>query len=102
MKKALLLSLVLFIFSSVSVFAQKNKKAEVTPSDFNLDEFNSMLLHELNKLRVQNGLDSFDLDETVLVKAASMSAFEMANNEKADANALPKATPKRIKKAGGT
>ncbi|MFL5752923.1 MAG: hypothetical protein ACJ76F_05910 [Bacteroidia bacterium] len=102
MKKALQLTLIIFIFSSVSAFAQKNKKTETTSMDFNSEEFNRLLLHELNKFRVTNGLDSFDLDETVLVKAAGSSAAEMAKNEKADANLSVKTIPKRIKKAGGT
>lgn len=102
MKRALQLILAFLIFSAVPVVAQKNKKAESTSMDFKTDEFNRLLLHELNKLRAQNGLDSFDLDETVLVKAAGLSAAEMAAKEKADAAALPKTTPKRIKKSGGT
>lgn len=96
MKKILALLLFFSVFVS-QIQAQKN----ATPSEFNQEEFNRLLLQELNLFRSQKGIDSVDVMPQ-LYTAADLSATEMAKIEKADVNMAPKLTPKYLKKAGCT
>ncbi|HEY1040628.1 MAG TPA: hypothetical protein VGF30_14540 [Bacteroidia bacterium] len=94
--------LALLLFCSVVVSqAQTKKKEETQQQGFNQEEFNRLLLQELNLFRTQKGIDSVDLMPQ-LYTAADLSATDMAKNEKADINNASKLTPKYLKKAGCT
>ncbi len=94
---------VALLFCGIPTLAQKNKKAQTDSiGHYSLAEYRKALIRELNKFRVQNGLDSFYVDESVLAHAADLSATDMATHEKADAAHLSETTPKYLKKSGGT
>ena len=93
--------LIILIFNVCFVSAQVTNFMGVDSSYYN--SFKDILIHELNKFRAQNDLDSFHLDKTVLAKAAIMSSTQMSLGEHVlQANELPSVTPKHLKKSGGT
>jgi hypothetical protein len=69
--------------------------------NFDLVRLNQLLGHGLNKFRIENGLDSFEVQE-LMVQASALSSMKMAEAEKADAKSLAATTPKNLKKSGGS
>ncbi|MBS1637485.1 MAG: hypothetical protein JST26_16335 [Bacteroidetes bacterium] len=66
---------------------------------FDIDQLPNILVHELNKFRIQNGLDTFDVND-VLIKAATIDATKMAKAGQVKVD--PAAVQKNLVKAGGT
>jgi hypothetical protein len=88
MRKLLFSFILLF---SVSVFqAQDN---------FNIDDLPSVLVRELNKFRIANGLDTFEVNQ-VLVDAAAIDGKKFASAGAAKVD--PEKVKKNLVKAGGT
>ena len=79
-----------FCFSFSIADAQEN---------FNLDELPRLLVTELNKFRVKNGLDTFELKQ-LLVKAAEIDADKMAGDGQVKVDPLK--VKKNLIKVGGT
>jgi uncharacterized protein YkwD len=71
------------------------------PGSFDYPAFNSLLLKGINQFRLENNLDTLEIN-SVLQGAAEISSSYMAGNESADPKSLQKTTPKNIKKAGGS
>lgn len=88
MKKLLLSFFFLFLFAGV--------KAQ---DDFNIDELPNILVRELNKFRIKNGLDTFEVND-VLVNAAAIDAKAFAKSGQSKVN--PEKVKKNLVKAGGT
>lgn len=67
--------------------------------NFNIDELPNILVRELNKFRIKNGLDTFEVNQ-VLVDAAAIDGnkFAKAGVAKVD----PEKVKKNLVKAGGT
>lgn len=83
--------LVLFFFFSAFVGnAQDN---------FNLDELPRLLVTELNKFRIKNGLDTFEVNQ-ILISAAEIDADKMAGSGQVKVDPLK--VKKNLIKAGGT
>jgi hypothetical protein len=94
-------TLLLFLsFTLLQAFSQK-----ATPeSDFNIDESKQALLRVLNKIRMDNNLDTLEFNEA-LGKASDVQAVDMAKMGKADlTNSSGKyaTTVKRVMAFGGT
>ncbi|MBC7696356.1 MAG: hypothetical protein H7141_13020 [Burkholderiales bacterium] len=87
--RKIMLSFIFLFFASI-IQAQDN---------FNIDELPNILVRELNKFRMKNGLDTFELNQ-VLIDAAAMDAksFAKSGNVKVD----PEKVKKNLVKAGGT
>ena len=82
LKKNALIIFALLI--GITGFAQKKViKKEETPSSFNAKEAETALLRVLNKLRVENKLDSVEYNEQ-LAKASEIQSADMAKRGKAD------------------
>lgn len=79
-----------FCFSYSIANAQEN---------FNLDELPRLLVTELNKFRIKNGLDTFELKQ-MLVKAAEIDADKMAGSGQVKVDPLK--VKKNLIKVGGT
>ncbi len=79
-----------FLFFVTAFQAQDN---------FNIDELPSVLVRELNKFRIKNGLDTFEVNQ-VLIDAAGIDTkkFAKAGVAKVD----PEKVKKNLVKAGGT
>lgn len=86
--KKLLLSLFALFFST-AFHAQ----------DFNIDDLPNHLVRELNRFRIQNGLDTFEVNE-ILINAASIDAYKMARSGQVKVD--PEKVKKNLVKAGGT
>ena len=67
--------------------------------DFNLDDLPNHLVRELNRFRMQNGLDTFEVNQ-ILVNAANIDAVKMAKSGQAKVD--PEKVKKNLVKAGGT
>jgi outer membrane protein OmpA-like peptidoglycan-associated protein len=85
-----LLLLFIFLFSGTCSQAQDN---------FNIDDLPGIIIRELNKFRVKNGLDTFEVND-VLINAAAVDAKKFSNS------GVAKVDPEKVKKnlvnAGGT
>ena len=82
--------IVTLLFTSTIILAQDN---------FNIDDLPTILVRELNKFRLKNGLDTFEVNP-VLVNAAEMDAkaFAKSGNVKVDQEKVKK----NLVKARGT
>ncbi len=87
--KRLLLTISVIFFSFFCI-AQDN---------FNIDDLPRILVRELNKFRLQNGLDTFEVNQ-VLVDAAAIDAKSFAKNGAAKVDQAK--AQKNLIKAGGT
>lgn len=87
--RKLLLSIT-FLFSVIVSQAQDN---------FNIDELPTILVRELNKFRIKNGLDTFEVNQ-VLINASAIDGktFSKSGVAKVD----PEKVKKNLVKAGGT
>jgi hypothetical protein len=88
MKKSLLLFI--FLFSATFSEAQEN---------FNIDDLPSIVIRELNKFRIKNGLDTFEVND-VLINAAAIDAKKFSKSGAAKVD--PDKVKKNLVKAGGT
>ena len=88
MRKLLLSFALLFLVSLTQ--AQDN---------FNIDDLPNILVRELNKFRLKNGLDTFEVNQ-VLVNASAMDAKAFAKSGAAKVD--PEKVKKNLVKAGGT
>ena len=88
MKKLLLLFI--FLFSATFSKAQEN---------FNLDDLPGIVIRELNKFRIKNGLDTFEVND-VLINAAAVDAKKFSKSGVAKVD--PEKVKKNLVKAGGT
>lgn len=68
-------------------------------NNFEIEKLPGALVHELNKFRMQNGLDTFDVNE-VLIHAAEIDADKMAGSGQVKVD--PARVQKNLVKAGGT
>ena len=89
--KYILLS-ILFLGISFSSFSQQK-------SDFNIDELPNCLVRELNKFRIANGLDTFEVNQ-ILISAADIDAKKMSKSGQVKVD--PEKAKKNIVKVGGT
>lgn len=67
--------------------------------DFNLDDLPNQLVRELNRFRMQNGLDTFEVND-ILINAAAIDAVKMAKSGQVKVD--PEKVKKNLVKAGGT
>ena len=67
--------------------------------NFNLDELPRLLVTELNKFRIKNGLDTFEVNQ-ILINAAEIDAKKMSASGQAKVDPLK--VKKNLIKAGGT
>lgn len=96
--------LLLFVFIAQASLAQKNEKnpeQQDVPAGFDYITFNKLLLAGINKFRLENKIDTLEIND-VLQGASEISSSAMAGNESADPKNLRQTTPKNIKKAGGS
>ncbi len=84
------------LFSFVILFSLTAAQAQ---DNFNIDELPTILVRELNKFRMANGLDTFEVNQ-VLIDAAAIDGnkFAKAGVAKVD----PEKVKKNLVKAGGT
>lgn len=68
-------------------------------NNFDIEQLPRELVHELNKFRVQNGLDTFEVNE-ILATAAAYDADKMADAQQVKVD--PAKVQKNLVKAGGT
>ena len=99
-------TLILFIiFTAIGGFAQKKgSKPAVSPVDFNTKEAEIALVRVLNKVRIENKLDSVEYNP-ILAQAAAIQSADMAKNGKAEltnSKGKYKTTQKRVIAVGGT
>ncbi len=87
MKKFLVL--IISILLSFTFSAQNN---------FNIGDLPNQLIRELNKFRMLNGLDTFEVNE-ILINAAAIDAKNMAKTQQAKVD--PEKVKKNLIKAGG-
>ncbi len=95
------ISLLLFFVWSTLTYSQRPsiKKTAIADENFKMDSLPILLLKELNRWRLEKGLDTLELNER-LTYASGMSAEKMAGLEK-DKIEL-KTTQKHLKIAGAT
>ena len=103
LKKTTLLILIAFL--SINSFGQKkgSKPASSSP-DFNTKEAEVELIKALNKVRLENKLDTIEF-HPVLAQAAAIQSADMAKNGKAvleNSKGKYKTTAKRVTAVGGT
>jgi hypothetical protein len=67
--------------------------------NFNIDELPNILVRELNKFRLKNGLDTFEVNQ-VLIDAAAIDAKAFIKSGQAKVD--PEKVQKNLVKAGGT
>lgn len=84
------------LFSFIILFSVSISKAQ---DNFNIDDLPNVLVRELNKFRIANGLDTFEVNQ-VLIDAAAIDGnkFAKAGVAKVD----PEKVKKNLVKAGGT
>jgi uncharacterized protein YkwD len=91
-----------FSFILAILFLSNSVRAQApVHGSFDYPTFNNLLLKGINKFRLENNLDTLEIN-SVLQGAAEISSSYMAGNENADPKSLQKTTPKNIKKAGGS
>ncbi|MES2513555.1 MAG: hypothetical protein V4580_05395 [Bacteroidota bacterium] len=84
------------LFSFVLLFSVSISQAQ---DNFNIDDLPSVLVRELNKFRIANGLDTFEVNQ-VLVDAAAIDGKKFASAGAAKVD--PEKVKKNLVKAGGT
>lgn len=89
MNRKILLILVLSVFSSF-LFSQET---------FDINQLSGVIVREMNKFRIQNGLDTFEVND-VLIKAAGMDAVSMAKAGQFKVD--PAKVQKNLVKSGAT
>ncbi len=98
-------TLLLFIaFTTTTAFAQKKGTKPSTASDFDTKGAEQALLKALNKVRIENKLDSVEF-HPLLGQAAAIQSADMAKNGKAElenSKGKYKTTAKRVVSVGGT
>jgi hypothetical protein len=98
-------TLVLFLsLSAMHGFSQKKTTKPAPSNDFNTKEAEIALLKALNKVRIENKLDSLEYND-VLGKAAAIQSTDLAKNGKAqleNSKGKYKTTQKRVISVGGT
>ena len=67
--------------------------------NFNIDELSNILVRELNKFRLKNGLDTFEVNQ-VLINAAEIDGIKFSKSVAAKVD--PEKVKKNLVKAGGT
>ncbi len=104
MIKKNILFILIVLNSSIGFSQKKSSDKPKAGLDFNCKEAEVALIAVLNKLRVENNLDSISYDET-LAKASEIQAANMAKNGKAElsnSKGKYKTTSKRVIAVGGT
>lgn len=98
-------SLILFLsFTALNGFAQKKPVKAAPSADFNTKEAEIALVRVLNKVRIENKLDSVEYN-AILGQAAAIQSEDMAKNGKAqfeNSKGKYKTTQKRVIAVGGT
>lgn len=98
-------TLILFIaLATMNGFAQKKGTKPSTAPDFDTKAAEQALLKALNKVRIENKLDSVEF-HPVLGQAAAIQSADMAKNGKAElenSKGKYKTTAKRVVSVGGT
>ncbi len=82
--------LFVFLFSALAANAQDN---------FNIDDLPNVLVSELNKFRIKNGLDTFEVNN-ILIKSSLIDARKMASSGQVKVD--PAKVQKNLVKSGGT
>jgi outer membrane protein OmpA-like peptidoglycan-associated protein len=85
-----------FLFSITLICLSLSFKAQ---DNFNIDELPNLLVRELNKFRILNGLDTFEVNQ-VLISAAGIDAKKMSSSGQVKVE--PEKVKKNLVKAGGT
>ncbi len=88
----------LFLIMCTNLFSQKNKKTN-SNQNFKVDELSKALLKELNRFRIEKGLDTLEMSE-MLQFSGDLSTDIMVDKTKDKIE--PKQTLKHLKKAGAT
>ena len=88
----------LFLIMCANLFSQKNKKIN-SNQNFKVDELSKVLLKELNRFRIEKGLDTLEMSE-MLQFSGDLSTDIMVDKTKDKIE--PKQTLKHLKKAGAT
>jgi hypothetical protein len=94
----------LLLLITLNSFAQKKGSSKKSGSDFKIEDAQRALLTELNKIRIENQLDTVEYNE-MLGKASEIQATDMATLGKADlenSKGKYKTTEKRVIAVGGT
>ena len=103
----MLKKITLLLFISLNVingFGQKKGAKPAPSSDFNTKEAEQALLRVLNKVRIENKLDTIEY-HPILGQAAAIQSADMAKNGKAEltnSKRKYKTTAKRVVSVGGT
>ncbi|MES2761183.1 MAG: hypothetical protein V4677_03210 [Bacteroidota bacterium] len=84
------------LFSFIILFSVSLAQAQ---DNFNIDDLPAVLVRELNKFRMANGLDTFEVNQ-VLVDAAAIDTKKFASAGAAKVD--PEKVKKNLVKAGGT
>ncbi|MFY9311508.1 MAG: hypothetical protein WAQ28_20860 [Bacteroidia bacterium] len=103
MLKKVTLTLIIAL-AAYTTFAQKSPLNKEVQSDFDIDNTVRSIIEEINKVRIQNGVDSVVFNE-VLAKASAIQAEHTAEKGKADlenSSGKYKTTAKRVISVGGT
>lgn len=94
----------LLLLITISSFAQKKVSSKKSGTDFKIEDAQRALIIELNKIRIENQLDTVEYNE-MLGKASEIQATDMAKYSKADlenSSGKYKTTAKRVIAVGGT
>ncbi len=99
------ITLILFIaINAINGFGQKKGEKPAPSSDFNTKEAEQALVRVLNKVRMENKLDTIEY-HPILGQAAAIQSADMAKNGKAqleNSKGKYKTTAKRVVSVGGT
>lgn len=99
------ITLILFIaLNAINGFGQKKGAKPAPSSDFNTKEAEQALVRVLNKVRIENKLDTIEY-HPILGQAAAIQSADMAKNGKAqleNSKGKYKTTAKRVVSVGGT
>lgn len=102
LKKATLILII--ALTACTTFAQKSPLNKEVQSDFDIDNTIKMIVDELNRVRIESGVDSVIFNE-MLAKASAIQAEHIAEKGKADLenpSGKHKTTAKRVISVGGT
>lgn len=102
LKKATLILII--ALTACTTFAQKSPLNKEVQSDFDTDNTIKMIVDELNRVRIESGVDSVVFNE-MLAKASAIQAEHIAEKGKADLEnprGKHKTTAKRVISVGGT
>lgn len=84
---------------SIFILGLSFSQSAQVKSDFNLDELPNHLVRELNKFRILNGLDTFEVNQ-LLINAAEIDAKNMTKSGQVKVD--PEKVKKNLVKVGGT